>query len=45
VHVAALGRAGAVVDGGTDERVVELDLAAAQRQEAGGLGRLETSGG
>ena len=45
VRVAALGRARAVVDGGAHQRVVELDLAAAQREQAGRLGRLERVGG
>ena len=45
VGVAALRRARAVVDGGAHERMVELDLAAAQRQQAGRLGRLERVGG
>jgi hypothetical protein len=44
VGVAALGGAGAVVDGGAHQRVVELDLAAAQREQPGGLGRLERAG-
>ena len=45
VGVAALRGARAVVDGGAHERVVELDLAAAQREQAGRLGRLERVGG
>ena len=44
VGVAALGRAGGVVDGGAHERVVELDLAAAELQQAGRLGGLERVG-
>ena len=44
VGVAALGGAGAVVDGGAHQRVVELDLAAAQREQPGGLGGLERAG-
>jgi len=41
VRLAALGRAAAVVDRRADERVVEVDLAAAQRDQPGGLGGLE----
>ena len=45
VRLAALRRAAAVVDRRAHERVVELDLAAAQRQQPGRLGGLERVGG
>ena len=44
VRVAALGGAGVVVDRRAHERVVELDLAPAQREQPRGLGRLERVG-